>query len=130
MAGTGSPGYNGDGIAATSAQLYFPSGVTVDGIGNRYIADQSNNRIRKVNTSGIMTTVAGNGMSGFSGDGSSATAAQLNNPTSVAVDGGGISTWLIILTIASESLPAYRSTPLRRAVGPMEVSGRVGAFRP
>lgn len=89
VAGSGVQGYNGDGIAATSAALNLPLGVAVDGSGNIYIADLSNNRIRKVNGSGIITTVAGNGIGGYNGDGIAATSAQLNGPIAVAVDGSG-----------------------------------------
>ena len=82
-------GYSGDGGAATSAALYYPQSVYVDGSGNLYIADAGNNRIRKVSTNGIITTVAGNGTSGYSGDGGTATSAKLNVPTGVAVDRNG-----------------------------------------
>ena len=79
--GFGSPfsgNYSGDGGAATNASLYFPSGVALDAVGNLYIADTSNNRIRKMDTNGIITTVVGNGSSGFSGDGGNATNASLS----------------------------------------------------
>ncbi len=89
VAGSGAPGYSGDGGAATSAQLYYPSGVAVDGSGNLFIADTSNSRIRKVSTSGIINTVSGNGTPGYSGDGGAATSAQLATPAGVAVDGSG-----------------------------------------
>jgi hypothetical protein len=82
-------GYSGDGGAATSAVFYYPSGVTLDSAGNLYIADEYNQVIRKVNTSSIISTVAGNNTGGYSGDGGPATSAQLNYPTSVAVDGSG-----------------------------------------
>jgi uncharacterized protein (TIGR03437 family) len=72
------PGFSGDGGPATSAGLFLPGGVAVDGAGNLYIADVANNRIRKVNASGIITTVAGNGAKAFSGDGGPATAAAIN----------------------------------------------------
>ena len=82
-------GYGGDGGAAVAAQLNNPEGVAVDGAGNLYIADKDNQRIRKVDAAGVITTVAGNGMAGFNGDRRAAVAAQLNEPTGVAVDGAG-----------------------------------------
>src|ERR1035441_4942318 len=72
VAGSGGPGFGGDNGAATSAQLFFPSGVAVDSAGNLYIADSANNRIRKV-SNGVIATVAGNGTQGFSGDNGLAT---------------------------------------------------------
>jgi hypothetical protein len=82
VAGTGIFGYSGDGGPATSAQLAAPAGVTFDGAGNLYIADQENDRVRKVTaTTGILTTIAGNGTQGYSGDGGPATSAQLFDPS-------------------------------------------------
>jgi sugar lactone lactonase YvrE len=89
VAGNGTYGYSGDSGAATSAELYDPSGVAVDSSGNIYIADVSNQRVRKVDTSGIITTVAGNGTYGYSGDSGAATSAELNGPYGVAVDSSG-----------------------------------------
>ena len=89
VAGNGTPDYSGDGGAATSAELNQPAGVAVDGLGNLYIADTSNNRIRKVTPAGIISTVAGNGTPDYSGDGGTATSAELNQPAGVAVDGLG-----------------------------------------
>jgi VCBS repeat-containing protein len=89
IAGTGTPGFAGDGGAATSARLSYPSNLAVDGAGNVYVVDNGNDRIRKVATDGTITTVAGNGTSGFSGDGGPATSAQLRNPYSIAVDAAG-----------------------------------------
>lgn len=86
FAGTGAAGYNGDGIAATAAQLNNATGVFADKVGNLYIADRSNNRIRKVDNSGIITTVAGNGAAAFTGDGGAATNAALNSPRKVVAD--------------------------------------------
>jgi trimeric autotransporter adhesin len=88
VAGTGSAGFSGDGGPATAAQLGFPFGVAVDAEGSLYIADQSNSRIRKV-SEGTITTVAGTGTGGFTGDGGPATAAQLSYPRGVAVDAAG-----------------------------------------
>lgn len=70
-------GYNGDGIAATLARVNVPYGVAFDSTGNMYIADAGNNRVREVNTSGNISTIAGNGRCGYTGDGASATAAEL-----------------------------------------------------
>ncbi|HLV87510.1 MAG TPA: choice-of-anchor D domain-containing protein [Candidatus Sulfotelmatobacter sp.] len=89
FAGNGTAGYSGDGGPATSAELQYPSALAFDGAGNLYIADSFNNVIRKVNTSGIITTVAGNGSAGYSGDGAAAAQAQLNQPMGVAVDSAG-----------------------------------------
>ena len=91
VAGNGTAGFSGDNGPATSAQLnsVFQSlSVGVDSAGNMYIADSGNNRIRKV-SNGVITTVAGNGTAGFSGDNGPATNAQLSNPLSVAVDSAG-----------------------------------------
>ena len=89
VAGDGTEGYGGDGGPATEAQLYFPSRVALDGAGNLYFSDQGNERIRKVDAAGVITTVAGNGTRGSGGDGGAATAAQLNSPVGVALDGAG-----------------------------------------
>jgi secreted PhoX family phosphatase len=90
VAGNGTPGFSGDGGPATSASLRNPTGVTVDGFGNLFIADYNNHRIRQVDgVTAIITTVAGNGTPGFSGDGGPATTASLNQPAGVAVDDFG-----------------------------------------
>jgi len=81
--------FRGDGGPATAAALYYPRGVAVDAAGNLYIADSSSNRIRKVTSGGTITTVAGNGQAGYSGDGGPATAAMLGGPAGVAVDAAG-----------------------------------------
>jgi trimeric autotransporter adhesin len=86
VAGNGSQGFAGDGGPATQAELNAPQGVAADSAGNVYIADGFNDRIRKVSPQGIITTVAGNGTQGFSGDGGPATSAQLSGPLGVAVD--------------------------------------------
>ena len=89
IAGNGAAGYSGDGGSATSAMLNGPMSVAIDAFDNIYIADQLNNCIRKVNTVGVISTVAGNGTAGFFGDGGLATSAALNNPTGVAIDSAG-----------------------------------------
>ena len=88
-AGTGTPGYGGDGGPATSAMLRTPNDVTVDSNGTLYIADRDNHRVRRVGTNGVITTVAGTGTLGFSGDDGIATDAQLNKPYGISVDGQG-----------------------------------------
>ena len=88
IAGTGTAGSSGDGGQATSAQLNRPRGVAIDAQGNVYVADENAHRVRKV-SGGIITTVAGTGTAGFSGDGGQATSAQLKGPTGVAVDAQG-----------------------------------------
>ena len=88
IAGTGKPGYNGDSIVATSAELSYPGDVALDGLGNVYIADTNNHRVRMYST-GIIYAVAGTGVPGYSGDRMLATSAQLNYPVGVAVDGAG-----------------------------------------
>jgi sugar lactone lactonase YvrE len=88
VAGAGTTGFSGDNGPATSAQLNGPTGVAVDAAGNLFIADTLNNVVRKV-SNGVITTVAGNGTQGFSGDNGAATSAQLNEPTGVAVDSAG-----------------------------------------
>ena len=90
VAGDGTSGFSGDGGPAISAQLSAPFVVDVDGAGNLFIADLGNQRIRRVDAAtGVISTVAGNGTSGFSGDGGSATSAKLANPLSVAVGDAG-----------------------------------------
>lgn len=90
VAGTGSSGFSGDGGLATAAQLHTPTGVALDAVGNLYIADRGNHRIRKVTAAtGVIATVAGTGIEGFSGDEGPATAAQLSNPRWIAADAVG-----------------------------------------
>lgn len=88
VAGNGTTGYSGDNGAATAAQINQPEGVALDAAGNLYIADFGNNVVRKV-SNGVITTVAGNGTKGYSGDGGPATSAQFRAPWGVAVDTAG-----------------------------------------
>jgi len=121
IAGTGTAGYSGDSVAATLTTLNMPWGVVVDRPGNVYISDQANNRIRKVDITGLITTYAGTGAAGYSGDGLAATAAKINTPYGIAVDTFGnvyfadngnscirkINTSGIISTVAGTGLPGY-----------------------
>jgi len=111
----------GDGGQATDANLWGPSGIVIDTIGNIFVAEQFNYRIRKINTAGIITTIAGNGTAGYSGDGGFATAAEFKMPTGLAFDRYGnlfvsdqanhcvrkINTNGIISTIAGTSVQGY-----------------------
>lgn len=89
VAGTGHDGFSGDGGPAVNAQINTPKDIFADAMGVIYIADTENNRIRKIDTEGIITTVAGNGLTGESGDGGPATSARLNEPEGVYVDSSG-----------------------------------------
>jgi hypothetical protein len=89
IAGNGSFGYLGDGGPATDAELSSPCAICVDKFGNVFFADFGNQTIRKINSSGIISTVAGNGMIGNFGNGGLATEAMLNSPTGVSVDNAG-----------------------------------------
>ena len=89
MAGTGEDGFAGDGGPAAAARLSLPHGVAVDAAGNLYVADSGNNRLRRIGLEGGITTVAGTGEIGFSGDAGPATAARLHFPQGVAVDEAG-----------------------------------------
>jgi sugar lactone lactonase YvrE len=90
IAGTGVQGFNGDRRPATSAHLSWPTDVAVDAAGNLFIADTSNDRVRRVDSAtGMITTVAGTGVGGFNGDGQAATAARLSTPWSVTIDAAG-----------------------------------------
>ena len=89
IAGNGVAASGGDGGPATSASINFPDGIAADGAGNIYVAEYSGHRVRKISTSGIITTVAGTGTAGYSGDGGPATAAMLNHPEQVFADPAG-----------------------------------------
>jgi len=89
VAGTGQPGSGGDNGPATKAQLSGPEGIAVDASGNLYIVDTYNQRIRYVNAAGMITTIAGNGVAGFSGDNGPAVSAQFSSPIGIALDASG-----------------------------------------
>ncbi len=89
IAGVDTSAYGGDGGPATAAELNQPADASFDNLGNLYIADWQNNRIRVINTSGIINTIAGNGWEGFYGDGGPATAAEIGLPNGVAADAAG-----------------------------------------
>jgi len=88
FAGNGTAAYSGDGLSATSSSLNYPACVALDAVGNLFIADLANSRVRKV-SGGILTTAAGKATSGFSGDGGSATSASLSHPQGIAFDAAG-----------------------------------------
>ncbi len=89
VAGNGSQGFSGDGGQATNAELYYPSGIAFDEIGNLCISDSKNNRVRKINSAGIIITIVGNGIAGYSGDGGSAISAELYETRGIAFDAIG-----------------------------------------
>jgi DNA-binding beta-propeller fold protein YncE len=89
IAGTGVPGFSGDGGPAQAAQFDGPRGLAGDSAGNLYVADDNNHRVRRIDPAGVITTVAGTGAAGYGGDGGPARSAQLRNPRGVAVDGRG-----------------------------------------
>ena len=119
-AGTGEAGFSGDGGPATQAQLFMPLHIAFDIQGNLYVADTANARIRKVDSEGIITTIAGTGVPGYSGDGGPATEAEVN-PFSIALDSVGnvffssatdrvvrmIDTDGIITTVAGGGVPGF-----------------------
>jgi sugar lactone lactonase YvrE len=121
VAGNGTPGTNGDGGAATNASLDYPVALAFDGAGNLYFADYYNERIRKVATNGIITTVAGNGTTNFAGDSGQATNASLDGPYGLALDAAGnlyiadrlnnrirkVATNGIITTVAGNGVETY-----------------------
>jgi sugar lactone lactonase YvrE len=89
IAGNGIGGYSGDGGLATQARINEPTGMAIDNLGNLYFSSWQNHRVRKVDANGIITTVAGVGVNGYSGDGNLATQARLNHPNGLAIDNAG-----------------------------------------
>ncbi len=122
VAGSRHWGYTGDGGSALDADLEWPMAVTVDTAGNLYIADFFNAAVRKVDPSGIITTVAGNGHPGYAGDGGPATSAQLYLPSGVAVDGSGN------LYIADSGNSAVRKVSTARQAAPPAFTPNPGTF--
>ncbi len=115
VAGTGAAGYNGDGIRATKARLYWPHDVFVDDVGNLFIADSNNQRIRQVTTDGVIHTIAGTGQTGSSGDGGLATKARLNHPKSVFLSGGylytsGLDNKVRRINMSTDNITTYAGT--------------------
>jgi DNA-binding beta-propeller fold protein YncE len=109
-------GYSGDGGQATSAKLYYPQGIALDSSGNIYFADEENNVIRRITaTTGIISTVAGNGTQGYTGDGQSATQAELNQPQGVYVDSSG-NIQAITLSVRSREVSSIRLQVAERPV--------------
>ena len=123
IAGNGTSGFSGDGGAATSAKLNFPEGIAIDTIGNIYIADLYNNRVRKIDTSGVITTIAGNGTGGFSGDSSLATNAKLYYPSAVAIDSAGN---LYIADATNNRIRKVSNSGIITTVAGTGISGTIG----
>ena len=121
VAGNGSMGFSGDGGQATNASLHYPYGVAIDAVGNVLIADTDSSRVRKVDSNGVITTVAGNGAWSYTGDGGPATTASFNLPYGITLDSSGdvfvvdmynnrirlISTNGLITTVAGSGTAAY-----------------------
>jgi sugar lactone lactonase YvrE len=121
LAGNGTEGYAGDGGPATGAELDTAVGLTLDASGNLYIADANNNRVRRVDRNGTIATVAGNGTGGFTGDGVSATGAELNDPVGLAVDASGN------LYIADDKNNRIRKLDTKDIISTVAVKGAAGA---
>jgi uncharacterized protein (TIGR03437 family) len=124
VAGTGVSGFSGDGGPATKAQLYSPWGVTVDPSGAVYIADTGNRRIRRISADGAITTVAGTGSWGYSGDGGPATSAGLGDPLDVAIDAAGN------LYISDDLNYCIRKVSAQGTISLLVSSATVGSFDP
>jgi hypothetical protein len=120
IAGTGVSGYSGDGGKATSAKLQYPSSLFLDAKGVLYFADTYNSCIRKISTSGIITTVAGTGVEGFSGDGGPAAQAELGYPYALAFDKNGI------MYIADEYNSRIRKIDASGIIS--TIAGGIGSF--
>ncbi|HTA83822.1 MAG TPA: T9SS type A sorting domain-containing protein [Bacteroidia bacterium] len=123
VAGNGTAGYNGDGISATAAELNQPTGVYIDNFSDLYIADQINNRIRQVSSSGTISTIAGNGTGGYTGDGIAATAAEIWNPTAITFNSAG---YIYITEYSSDRIRTITSSGLIATVAGNGTAGYNG----
>ncbi|HEY3128875.1 MAG TPA: hypothetical protein VGL91_05415 [Acidobacteriota bacterium] len=126
IAGTGAGGFSGDGSLAVSANLFFPTSVALDSAQNIYVADNGNLRIRKIDASGVVSTVAGSGQFGYSGDGGSPIAARLANPIAVAVDGSGNVYFSDDTAYVIRKITSGPTSPGSNLIGP--AGGRVIGF--
>ena len=138
VAGNGIPGYSGDGGLAINASLSSPADVAFDRSGNLYIADSGNQRVRKVATDGTITTIAGTGTAGFTGDNGPAVNARFNNPSGVVVDSSGnvyvadaanyrirqIGTNGLVATVAGNGKPGYAGEGVAAQVA-VDVAGQM-----
>jgi len=120
LAGTGVMGYSGDGGLAVNATLSDASGLVLDGAGNIYIADASNRRVRKITPGGVITSIAGTGTQGFSGDGGAATSAMLGRPFALALDAAGN------LYIADSANERIRKIDVNGTITTIAGNGHVG----
>ena len=127
IAGNGTAGFSGDGGPATSASLYSPVAISLDNAGNLYVADRANQRIRRIAPDGTITTVAGNGKWGYSGDGGIPTNASLGNPWSVAVDTAGN---VYICDTDNDRIRKVLATPPAFSVAPAKLSFSAPAGTP
>jgi uncharacterized protein (TIGR03437 family) len=135
VAGNGQQGPGGDGGPAIAAQLFTPCAVAVDGLGNLYIVDGGNNEVRKVDSSGIITRIAGSWQPGYSGDGGPAAAAVLAEPSGIALDAQGN---IFVLDSGNnmvrkiDSRGTISTVALARATGPvsLNLNEDIGVFNP
>lgn len=123
VVGNGTGGYTGDGGQATLATLNNPTGIAIDNTGNLYISDAGNNVIRMVNTAGIITTIAGNGTIGHTGDGGQATSASLNTPGQIAIDSLGN---LYIADISNNAIRKVTSNGIINTIAGNDSAGYTG----
>jgi sugar lactone lactonase YvrE len=114
IAGTGEQGFGGDEAAATLALLNRPMGIVIDSLENIYIADAGNQRIRQIDVNGVIHTLAGTGVAGFSGDGGLATEAELSHPTAVAIDARS---YLYIADTENHRIRAVAGTTITTVAG-------------